>query len=284
MYNFIELLTHEIEDIKALYEITKSQLGRSRIGCLSAREHNGNTYYYEVWKDKGKVKQKYLGTEDDERVGTLVLKKVFQKRLLSLKHDLALLIDLKEQFMEYATDAILRALGSVYDIVLWNATSLKELEAFHNARQITGNHTNTCPSCEHSTKPFQRKIITCDGHLVRSKAECIIYDLLVAFHIKFEYEPRLFLYDENYNLIEINPDFYIECKDGSHIIIEHLGLLSDPDYAEIQVRKLRMYHLNGYDLGHNLIFTSDNEESGIDSEFIRDLIEHVVLKRAVITD
>ena len=91
---------------------------------------------------------------------------------------------------------------------------------------------------------------------------------------------NVYFYDENYNDFEINPDFYIECKDGSHIIIEHLGKLGDKEYADTQEHKLRTYHLNGYDLGHNLIFTSGNSSFGLDSSFISDIIYQVILPRA----
>ena len=284
MYSFNELVSKEIEEMKELLKISRRTLGKGHVGSLVVRQINGSTYYYESWRAGGKTRQRYLGTAGDERVGQFIIRKVIQKRIELLNKDIKTTFRVKADFSEYSSEAILKLLGKKYEIAFWNASALEELDEVSGESSHSGNTEEQHVEYDHSARPFLRTIITCDGHRVRSKGECIIYDLLVMAHVVFEYEPTIYLYDENFNLIEIHPDFYIECKDGTHIIIEHLGLLNDSEYADSQEWKLRMYHRNGYDLGHNLIMTSDNEKSGIDSGFIADLINGVILKRARTTE
>lgn len=280
MANYMKLVDETIDEMKELLKISKKTLGRGHVGALVVREIKGNTYYYETWRSKGKIRQRYLGTISDERVGEFIIRKIIQKRIEVLQHDIQCLAKQKVDLWDYSSESILKLLGEKYQNAFWNAENLDELADTEMRQPYADNSRELSPEYDHSSRPFPRMIITCDGHRVRSKGECIIYDLLVMAHVKFEYEPTLYLYNEDYNLVEVHPDFYIECKDGSHIIIEHLGLLNDSGYAGNQEWKLRMYHRNNYDLGHNLIMTSDNEESGIDSGFIADLIKGVIVKRA----
>ena len=193
--------------------------------------------------------------------------KVMEAKLPILKNNLKVLQQAKKLLNSYSTDSIIRSLGKQYVFGFWGASAIDELDRLNgkgswekteydqNISESTGNY-------------FERDVITCDGMRVRSKGECIIYDLLKSMNIRFEYERTLYLYNEFGDIIEVHPDFYIECEDGGHIIIEHLGMLGDTKYANTQESKLRMYHLNGYDLGHNLILTSDNSSFGLDSYFI----------------
>ena len=279
MYDIQERIEKEIEDLKFLIKGTKRQLRRKDPGALAVKTCNGAKYYYESKMKNGKLRQDYLGTADDERVGEFIIRKVMKLRLKILKDNLKVLEKTREQIRDYTTESILALLGDEYKMAFWGIDELRELYQLNDRLPWKVQSEYPEPP-DDKDKVFDRDVITCDGKRVRSLGECIIYDILKAAHIRFQYEPTLYFYDENYNDFEINPDFYIECKDGSHIIIEHLGKLGDKEYADTQEHKLRTYHLNGYDLGHNLIFTSGNSSFGLDSSFISDIIYQVILPRA----
>jgi len=121
---------------------------------------------------------------------------------------------------------------------------------------------------------------TCDGTLVRSKSEVIIYDRLVARSIKPSYEKSLKLSD-----ITRYPDFTIE-DDAKGITYywEHCGMMFDPSYRRRWQAKLKWYRDNDIlpyqENGGNrgtLIVTEDSIEGGISSQEIDRVIDSVIL-------
>lgn len=118
---------------------------------------------------------------------------------------------------------------------------------------------------------------TMSGILVRSKSEVILADTLTALDIPFLYEAEVRLTDEEGKEVVLHPDFTILCPDGSVIYWEHLGLLQDRDYAQSFVKKLHVFHRNGFTIGQNLIVTADDCSGHIDSLQILELAKRVIL-------
>ena len=71
------------------------------------------------------------------------------------------------------------------------------------------------------------------------------------------------------------PDFQFKCKDGSYIILEHLGNLGDDKYAHDNMMKIQKYLDCGFVIGVNLFFTSDNAEGHTDETAIIDTLETI---------
>ncbi len=110
---------------------------------------------------------------------------------------------------------------------------------------------------------------TTDKNLVRSKSEAFIYRTLQENNIRFRYECKLTLGDE-----EIYPDFIIVHPVTHKIIIwEHFGKSTDPEYMGLMLHKLRVYLKNGYIPFVNLIITFEDQEHPLDfwlvEEFVR---------------
>lgn len=131
---------------------------------------------------------------------------------------------------------------------------------------------------ERNPLPFPDRIILAkDGTRVRSKSECIIYNMLLTTGIPFRYDPLLeFTIINAYGQKETitkSPDFQIILPDGSFILIEHAGLLSSHKYVTDLAEKLQIYQLNNYILGYTLFVTSDTIDGGIDSKQINKIIE-----------
>jgi energy-coupling factor transporter ATP-binding protein EcfA2 len=118
------------------------------------------------------------------------------------------------------------------------------------------------------------------GNLVRSKSEVIIADKLFARGVEYAYEQPLPLPNGRIRY----PDFTItDHARGVTFFWEHLGMLGDPGYRKRWERKLKDYleagikpHEDGGCPAGTLIVTRDNENGGIDSAKITQLIEDVL--------
>ncbi|MFV9506962.1 MAG: AAA family ATPase [Oscillochloridaceae bacterium umkhey_bin13] len=97
---------------------------------------------------------------------------------------------------------------------------------------------------------------TLTGHMVRSKSEVIIANLLHAYDIPFEYEVPLPASDGTFYL----PDFTIKVR-GETWYWEHWGMLHDQKYRSHREKKLEWYKQHGF--ADRLIETE--ERTGFDS-------------------
>ncbi len=122
--------------------------------------------------------------------------------------------------------------------------------------------------------PISGKIYTARGECVRSKSEKILADLFDKYNIPYSYEPRLEL--ENGNIV--NPDFVLlNVRLRKTIYWEHLGLIDFEEYASKNLQKLNDYEASGFELGHDLIITTETSNSKFDSRRIEEKIKRVCL-------
>ena len=118
-----------------------------------------------------------------------------------------------------------------------------------------------------------------DGLEMRSKSEVIIYGILKGYGLVIKYDVELKLRNDAGQIVTVSPDFVILCDDGSLIIIEHLGLLNNPEYFENALKKIHLYLLNGYRLNENLYLTADYAQGKINAQAIDELVEKMILPR-----
>lgn len=118
------------------------------------------------------------------------------------------------------------------------------------------------------------------GEAVRSKSEVIIADLLYTKGFtEYLYEARLVGKDGSVRY----PDFTIDdAETGRKVYWEHLGLMHDPEYRARWEKKLAWYrdqdilpHGEGGGSGGTLVITRDDEQGGIDSGRLEQLVEEV---------
>jgi energy-coupling factor transporter ATP-binding protein EcfA2 len=117
------------------------------------------------------------------------------------------------------------------------------------------------------------------GEAVRSKSEVIIADLLYAKGLEYEYERPLPGADGSTRY----PDFTVDdAESGVTVYWEHLGLLSDPSYADRWERKLAWYreqgilrHEDGGGPNGTLIVSRDDERGGIVVPELERVVEEV---------
>ncbi len=111
------------------------------------------------------------------------------------------------------------------------------------------------------------------GEMVRSKSEKIIADALDKYNVPYQYEPLLEL---GYNTVY--PDFVVlNVRIRKTLFWEHLGLLSDADYAVKNFSKIQLYEKHGYLHGRDLITTMEAEEIPLEIQLVEHKIKEFLL-------
>ena len=93
---------------------------------------------------------------------------------------------------------------------------------------------------------------TFNGEMVRSKSEVLLANLLYLYQVPYEYEKAVTL-----NGYTFHPDFTITLPTGKQVYWEHLGMISDPKYAQNWAIKNHTYRQHGISEGNGLIITQD---------------------------
>lgn len=112
------------------------------------------------------------------------------------------------------------------------------------------------------------------GEMVRSKSEKIIADILYKSKIPYQYEPKLSLKNGLY----VYPDFVVlNVKRRKTIYWEHLGMISDGEYATKALQKLSEYERNGYKLGEDIILSMESYSTPLNIKQIERMIQDYLL-------
>ncbi len=151
-----------------------------------------------------------------------------------------------------------------------NASALFDLsrpERSETARRNTNLFQEIVRTSD-ETVPYAENLIhrTEKGHLVRSKSELVIANMLHQMEIEYDYER---VCDGTVELGKLRPDFSFTTPAGDLIIWEHLGLLERPDYRKGWEWKHWWYKRNGF-IDDETLFTSvESSEKGLDSKKLR---------------
>ncbi|WP_051524553.1 hypothetical protein [Pseudobutyrivibrio sp. MD2005] len=122
--------------------------------------------------------------------------------------------------------------------------------------------------------PEKGRYQTNRGEYVRSKSEKIIADILDKYEVPYEYEPLLTLKGNH----DIYPDFVVLNKRNRKTYYwEHLGIVSDLDYATNNFKKLQDYEASGYQIARDLIITMESTKMPLKVEHIEDKIKTMLL-------
>ncbi len=104
-----------------------------------------------------------------------------------------------------------------------------------------------------------------EGHLVRSKSELVIANMLFQLKIPYEYERVL---DGTTAAGRLRPDFSFVTADGV-LVWEHFGMLSRPNYQRGWEWKRASYAKNGFAEGRTLFTSTEEDGKGLDSVELR---------------
>ena len=248
--------------------LDENQKLNSERGSLYLQNQGQNVYAYERWQEKGQPeKKKYLGHIDSAPVQELFRLKYNEQRLIRLKHDKKLLEKLERQYRMYDFESVVNDMPKAYRSVAKNEyfdQRYEELKQWANADYPKNPY------------PFPKaEIYAKDGTRMRSKGECIWYNLLLEKGILFWHDCGINFVDKDGNTKTLFADFLIQCFDGSFIIIEHLGRVGNFPYATDFGEKCYWYFQNNFVLGKNFFATSDDPDYGTDSQMIAELVDKI---------
>lgn len=249
--NYVSLLTQKKNLQKQLELLPKGKI-------YSEKKKVGNTIYTYY------VHQFY---QNDQRILRHV-KRVEEKELLEQFEIKNALLDRIQEVSEEITciHQIFKSLNLDPEIV-----KKEERQRIRSLRQRKTLKQEKLKTAKNQDKYHNRKHITANGLIVRSRGEVILLDLLDQYDVRFEYEKKVVI-----NGVTLCPDVTIE-KDQDVIYWEHCGLPGTPDYDQRWAEKKALYAEAGILEGKNLIVTYDNEDGSIDAENIRYLIETYLL-------
>jgi hypothetical protein len=119
--------------------------------------------------------------------------------------------------------------------------------------------------------PYAEHLIhrTEKGHMVRSKSELVVSNMLFKEAMDYRYERVI---EGTIRPGKLRPDFTFIDAAGDPIILEHLGMLVRDDYRRSWEWKKQWYEGNGFILGENLFTTEDDEKGGLDSDQVKKVV------------
>lgn len=122
--------------------------------------------------------------------------------------------------------------------------------------------------------PYAENLIhrTEKGHLVRSKSELVIANMLFQSGVEYEYERVL---DGEVEPGRLRPDFSFVTADGDLILWEHLGMMMREDYRKGWEWKKAWYETNGFSMGRTLFTSQDDDRGGLDSANLRSNVDAI---------
>ncbi|QRK05245.1 AAA family ATPase [Archangium violaceum] len=136
-------------------------------------------------------------------------------------------------------------------------------ERSETARRNTNLFTGVVRAGE-TEVPYAENLIhrTQKGHLVRSKSELVIANLLFQLDIPYEYER---VCEGTAEPGRLRPDFSFVTPDGDLVLWEHLGMMDRTDYRRGWEWKRGWYQRNGFMVGKTLFTSQEDARGGLDS-------------------
>ncbi|SFN61856.1 hypothetical protein SAMN04487831_102175 [Pseudobutyrivibrio sp. UC1225] len=263
--NYKSELEAQLKEIESLITLNNKNLARLKnlpeFG-VKASTVRGCHQYYLIDKDTGK--RKYAGKEKLKLVKKLIQRDyavATDKKLVDLRNRLDRFISNYdicevEALYEKLPDA---RKSMVIPVIEPDDCFIKRWYEAHPGQQNT----------YHEDGIYQ----TNRGDMVRSKSEKIIADTLEKYKIPYQYEPMLEL---GYNTVY--PDFVaLNVRTRKTLYWEHLGIVSDIEYATKNFKKIQNYEKHGYLLGKNLITTMESEDIPIDVKLVERKIKEFLL-------
>ena len=274
MYCFKDEINKELASISFLLEkIDEMELSNYEGSLL--REVRNNDVSYILRKSEtvdGKRRQSRipLGGPDSATVIEIKRTRYFNAMRDSLIKNKQLLERLAENYEDYSPDALEQQLPSAYRGIPEECLADPHAEALREW---------AAAEYEHNSKAFpENPNVAIDGTVLRSKAEVIIYNMLLFYNIPFRYEVKTMYIGED-NVKEIRyPDFIFKLANGRELHWEHFGMLSDDWYFDNNFcKKMKLYHRNGITLGDNLIVTCDTKDNTINTQMIDLIIRGIIM-------
>ena len=262
-YFNIEKMEYELLEIEQLINELQVYLNESIEGTLRVTHNHGSVQFYHN-KKKGDTKGEYIKKKDENIAVRLAQQDYDRKFIQYLMNKRTMLKNLLGSIKEISDKKI-------DDMNIYNSLSVdrKRLVDSHIIDDIT--YKEEWIKDNYLGKGFTEndpEIITEKGERVRSKSEKLIADKLYMMDIPYRYECPITLR----GIGKIYPDFTIlKVESRKEVILEHFGMMDNPDYSDKAIKKINMLEKNGYNMGDNLLCTFETSKTPINMKNVENM-------------
>ena len=264
MQHLIVEMESKISALEKFQIRLRTELQKAPEGMLRVISKRNSFYYYRRQNMKDKV-GKYISKKDLPLIKALAQKEYDIKALRQTSRNIHHLNSILSDLRNYDPCYLMNLVQSLPD-------SRKSL--IDPLFQTDEEYLKEWQSAEYMGKSFSEdapEYYTAKGERVRSKSEILIADRLSQMGIPYRYEYPLYL--KGYGTIY--PDFLLlNLMLRKEVILEHFGLVDQPEYANNMARKIESYEKNGYYLGENLLITMETSASPLNMRTFEKLIQH----------
>ncbi len=258
------------EEIKKMIRRLEESLKKAPDGKINIRKCNGTTQFY-LRENPSDKTGKYLPKGEQAIIKKYIQKSYNEKALKILKNELKILESVIAN--SYNSKASIYQFSEQIQQLFSNVSA--DVKQFINPIDISDkDYADAWLSVEYEGKQVDDDMAcfeTDNGEKVRSKSELTIANTLYRKGIPYRYEYPLILK----NGIRIHPDFTVlNVKQRKEIIWEHRGMMDDEGYARNAVDRNKLYMLNGFHLGINLVITEETSVKPLGTDEIKDVIDN----------
>lgn len=257
------LLIARIEELNRVMEQAEAFLEKAPEGTLRIAQKNGTVQYYHR-TDKRDTKGKYIRKSQEELIRALAQKEYEKKVLAQACMEKC---GLEQTLKKYHPEKIME----MYEKLSQPRKELVIPRVLPDEEYIAWWKSAEYPS--RFQKREEDAIYTENGEAVRSKSEKIFADKFKMMDIPYHYEKPLML--KGYGTVY--PDFVVLNKrTRKEYCWEHFGMMDNPEYAEMAIKKIETMAKNGFYQGKNLILTYETSVHPLNMKVVELLIkEHL---------
>lgn len=274
-YDLRQILQDELRYIDAELKIISQTTSERIPGCLAYANTKGKTEYEHRSVHRKNQKRSSVRLGDDKHPKVIQIKQnAYDIALRSnLTKDHRMIRNFLNHYNGSRPEDVERHLKPIYI----DRTGLVDKNRLFT-QQLNWGKQN-CDSQENTDNPNLH--IASDGTKIRSKSELIIYDLLKnKYQVPMHHEQKIRLINHETGMKETRlPDFVFLLENGNIGILEHCGMLHDPEYFKRVVRTLKLYIDNNFTLNENLFYTVDDADGKLNLVYVEQYIRGVILPK-----
>lgn len=264
MHKYKSFIQQEKNRLIQIMNQVESTLENAPEGTLRIISNRGCEQYYHR-TDRKESNGKYIRKEQKEFARMLARKEYHKKILAVSKKCLAEIQAFEENYHP-------EKLIEIYDSLSEPRKRLLEPILVNDEEYV-----QKWESVPYEGKGFAKdlpEIYTDKGERVRSKSEKMIADKLYQMGIPYRYECPIEL--KGYGTIY--PDFVLlYVAERKEYILEHLGMMDNPEYSIKAIRKINTYAQNGIYVGDRLLLTYETSQDPVDMRLLQKMLQKLFL-------
>ncbi|WP_026523316.1 MULTISPECIES: hypothetical protein [unclassified Butyrivibrio] len=265
MESYSKQLKQQMKEIESLIDKTERR-ARNYIGLenkLLRVSNRKNGYHYYIVE--GDSKPKYVKDKDKDLARKIAQRDYEEKTLKTMRNLNYQINRFLQLYDSSAIENVYEHMGEARKAIVEPIIPSDEEYIKNWLKQHEG---------EKNLYPEHGRYVTAKGEYVRSKSEKILADLFNKYEIPYCYEPALELRGGKI----VYPDFIIlNVRKRKTYYWEHLGLVSEEDYAIKNFGKLQLYEKSGYIVGDRVLISMESESNPLDVRIIEKKIKTYLL-------